>query len=474
MSRETVAWVTSKPCSVERVDELALAADRARRDELADRPLAEALELLAVRSTVLGVAVRGRSCRADAGRPDRGDARPERRVVEGARRARRAADESAMIASAPSQPSAAERGPDLGHHAAGDDAGLDEVSRPRPTVSVSSRRPSASRTPSTSVSSTSWRAPSPAAIPAATSSALTLQTMPSASRASGATTGTWPPTRIASSRSRRRPTTRATSPSSGMRSAMSRPPSTPDRPTASTPRSRSPATSSLLTTPRRTAAATSSDCGVGHAEAALERLGTPRRSSHSVMRLPPPWTRTTGRRRATAATSASTCALVGDRRAAELDDEDLAHVVYSEFSMHVGLGQVAAEGLAGAVAEAEVERDHDLGGVHRRARRGAIELDRAARGRRRTRDGRRSRSGGGRGSSTAGVPARDRRLVGASGRRPRAPRRSASRALPAAPGDPAPVRVAAVGRGLDQARRDDRAGHGPGLGVVARAGHRRP
>ena len=32
-----------------------------------------------------------------------------------------------MIASAPSQPSADERGPDLGHHAAGDDAGLDEV-----------------------------------------------------------------------------------------------------------------------------------------------------------------------------------------------------------------------------------------------------------------------------------------------------------------------------------------------------------
>ena len=40
MSRETVAWVTSKPCSVERVDELALAADRPGRDELADRPLA--------------------------------------------------------------------------------------------------------------------------------------------------------------------------------------------------------------------------------------------------------------------------------------------------------------------------------------------------------------------------------------------------------------------------------------------------
>ena len=49
-------------------------------------------------------------------------------------------------------------------------------------------------------------------MPAAASSALTLQTMPSASRASGATTGTWPPTRIASSRSRRRSVTLATRP----------------------------------------------------------------------------------------------------------------------------------------------------------------------------------------------------------------------------------------------------------------------
>ena len=47
MSRLTVACVTSKPCVDQRIDELALAADRSRRDELADRPLAEALELLA-------------------------------------------------------------------------------------------------------------------------------------------------------------------------------------------------------------------------------------------------------------------------------------------------------------------------------------------------------------------------------------------------------------------------------------------
>ena len=40
--------------------------------------------------------------------------------------------------------------------------------------------------------------------------------------------------------------------------------------------------------------------------------------------------------------------------------------------------------------------------------------------------------------------------------------------------DPAPVRVAAVGGRLDQARRDDRAGHGPCLGVVARPRSPRP
>ena len=43
--------------------------------------------------------------------------------------------------------------------------------------------------------------------------------------------------------------------------------------------------------------------GIGHPQAALEPDGTPSRSSHSVIRLPPPWTSTTGRWRATAATS---------------------------------------------------------------------------------------------------------------------------------------------------------------------------
>ena len=71
-----------------------------------------------------------------------------------------------MIASAPSQPSAASAARTLGTMP----PAMTPVSMrcsASATVSVSSLRPSASRTPSTSVSSTSWRAPSPAAMPAA-------------------------------------------------------------------------------------------------------------------------------------------------------------------------------------------------------------------------------------------------------------------------------------------------------------------
>ena len=69
----------------------------------------------------------------------------------------------------------------------------------------------------------------------------------------------------------------------------------PLRPTASTPRSRSAETSSEFTTPRRTAAATSSAAASVTRSPPSNRLSTPSRASHSVMRLPPPWTTTTGR-----------------------------------------------------------------------------------------------------------------------------------------------------------------------------------
>ena len=65
----------------QRIDDLALAADRARHDEVADRPLALLLEVVA------GLAVwpsPSSSCRARPGPPGvGGDARPEGRVGEG-------------------------------------------------------------------------------------------------------------------------------------------------------------------------------------------------------------------------------------------------------------------------------------------------------------------------------------------------------------------------------------------------------
>ena len=329
MSRETVAWVTSKPCVGEGIDDLALAADRPRRDELADRPLALRLEVVAVLA-VVGRCVR--SCRARPARPGVAVIRVPNVGSSRARSSASGADESAMIASAPSQPSAPSAARTLG------------------TI------PPAMTPDSMSVSaSPDGQRVEPAAVGVADAVDVGEQ-----HELAGTEPGRDPgrdvvgvdvaddAVRVARERRDDRhlaadedrveqvapqPDDAATSPSSGIRSAMSRPPSTPDRPTASTPRSRRPDTSSLLTTPRRTAAATSSDWASVTRRPPSNLLGTPSRSSHSVMRLPPPWTRTTGRRRATAATSASTCDLVGDRRPAELDDEDLAHVVYSEFSM---------------------------------------------------------------------------------------------------------------------------------------------
>ena len=53
----------------EGVDDLALAADRSRRDQLADRPLALRLEVVAVLRSVAVAAVTRRVTRAPAGPP---------------------------------------------------------------------------------------------------------------------------------------------------------------------------------------------------------------------------------------------------------------------------------------------------------------------------------------------------------------------------------------------------------------------
>ena len=105
---------------------------------------------------------RSAACRR-SGRPGRGPGRGARAP-------------SAMIASAPSQPRAACAARTLGTMPPAITP-LAISASASAIVSESRRRPSASRTPSTSVSMTSWRAPRPAAMPAATSSALTLQTI---------------------------------------------------------------------------------------------------------------------------------------------------------------------------------------------------------------------------------------------------------------------------------------------------------
>ena len=111
-------------------------------------------------------------------------------------------------------------------------------------------------------------------------------------------------------------------------------------------------------TPPMTARKTSSVAASVTRRPASNRLATPRRSSHSVRRLPPPWTTTTGRRRRSSTISRSTPCSLDDGRAAELDDEGLARpgdLIRPSAARsrrvgrvldHVGLGQVAAKGLA--------------------------------------------------------------------------------------------------------------------------------
>ena len=150
------------------------------------------------------------------------------------------------------------------------------------------------------------------------------------------------------------------------------------------------------------------------------------------MRLPPPWTRTTGRRRATAATSASTWLWSAMVVPPSLTTRTLAHVVYSEFSMTYASVRSQPNASPLPVAQTEVQRDDDLG---RRPSRHGPRRDRRRPGRRRrrrTRGGRRSRSGASRDRARPGCrhgPSRPPR----TGRPPRGRPRSASRALPAAP-----------------------------------------
>ena len=217
---------------------------------------------------------------------------------------------------------------------------------------------------------------------------------------------------------------------------MSSPPSTPDRPTASQPTSRSAATSSLLTTPRRTAAATSSAAGIGDPQPALEAgldaqplepLGHPLAAAVDEDDRP-----LAGDRR----DLGQDLLLVGERRPAELDDDDLAHVVYSEFSRTYSSVRSQPKASPVPSPRPEVEADQDLLAGHRLAGRAPCRSAAGRRRGRRRRGGRRSRSGASTGrrrarlavrgpASPAGSPAAS--SIGRLGDDARCPRRRRSR-----------------------------------------------
>ena len=164
------------------------------------------------------------------------------------------------------------------------------------------------------------------------------------------------------------------------------------------------------------------------------RLGTPSRSSHSVIRLPPPWTRTTGRRRATAATSSRTCAWSAIVVPPSLTTRISLTSCTREFSMHVRprSGRSRRPRRVPSPRPRSSADQRAPGASIAVARRRAVEGDRAARGAvehevagDRDPEPRRDRA-------WPGVPAADR---ASRPRRPAASRTaaSASRALPAAP-----------------------------------------
>ena len=325
MSRLTVAWVTSKPSARQLRDELALAArsgaarderagSRAWRSRLTTIIVAPVTPRRRARRETRVPNVGSSSARASASGADAvGDDRLG--VVPGERRERR---------------------PDLGHHAARDRAVGDErlglvdgervelaCRRVADAVDVGHQDELARAEPGREARRGVVRvdvADDAVLVPRERRDDRHLAARPAARR--GGRAG--------------RPTTRrheARGP--GRARPISRPPSTPDSPTASQPTSRSAATSSLLTTPRRTAAATSSAAAsVTRSPPSkrrrdaqpLEPLGHP--LAAAVDEHDRPLARDRG-------DLGQDLALVGERRAAELDDDDLAHVVYSVVLRHV-------------------------------------------------------------------------------------------------------------------------------------------
>ena len=236
-----------------------------------------------------------------------------------------------MIASAPSQVRAASAARILGTIPPAMTPASMSASA-SPTVSLSSRRPSASRTPSTSVRARVGGRRGP---------------LRSRQRLVGVDVADDPVLVPGERRDDRhlaahedrveqvapQPDDVGDEAEPGTRSAMSSPPSTPDRPTASTPEVAQPCDELAVDDAAQDGRRDLERGASVTRSPPSNRLGTPSRSSHSVIRRPPPWTRTTGRRRATAATSVEDLAWSAIVVPPSLTTRIFAHVVYSEFSM---------------------------------------------------------------------------------------------------------------------------------------------
>ena len=149
----------------------------------------------------------------------------------------------------------------------------------------------ASFKPGVSESRTRSLAPTAAAIAAATSSALTLSSSPSAVAAMLAITGVRP---CASSDKSSEGSTLSMAPTApncaacGCAETASVPPSSAASPTESTPCARSAATRRLFASPASTAVATSSVAGSVTRRPCSKRASMPSRAHHAVTSPPPP------------------------------------------------------------------------------------------------------------------------------------------------------------------------------------------
>src|SRR5438309_2489801 len=231
--------------------------------------------------------------------------------------------------------------------------------------SASSRamtRPSFPRTPGTSVTKTSSRAPRLAAIAPAAASPFTLRISPEdRSSAAGATTGTRPASTSSSMSALSTRVTRPTNPSSASsRSARRIPPSMPVRPTAGTPRARRVATTRPFASPPSTASATSRVSASLTRRPRTKRVSMPRRSAHSPTSGPPPCTTTSGWPPPVSATTASSAASVSGPTDPPIFNRSRSLRGGVGIDPHVLGGEIGPPRARGLGAHAEIDADRDV------------------------------------------------------------------------------------------------------------------